>query len=72
MPGRQVDDSRYRLFARDAVGVLRHNGIYLCSGCQMNFTGTSEWRGDEGEVDLAYVRELHLAATPTRSGLPPA
>jgi hypothetical protein len=37
----------------------------------MNFTGTSEWRGDEGEVDLVSVRELHLAATPTRPGPPP-
>lgn len=52
--------------------MLKHNGSYQCSGCQMNFTRTSEWRGDEGEVDLASVRELHLAATATRSGLPPA
>ena len=37
--------SYHRLFTRDGAGVLRPNGTYKCSGCKLNFTQYSDWRG---------------------------
>jgi hypothetical protein len=34
----------HRLFARDDSGQLRPTGQYRCSGCQIQFAQTSQWR----------------------------
>lgn len=69
---RQCGSTNYRrLFARNASGALSHNGKYQCSGCQMNFTRTSEWRGGGEEGGLASVPDLHRAAMHTHLGLAP-
>lgn len=69
---RQCGSTNYhRLFARDATGVLRHNGIYQCSGCQLNFTRASEWRGITMDA-VASVSDLHHAPMQSRQGIAPA
>lgn len=69
---RQCGSTNYRRsFARDGAGVLRHNGSYQCSGCQMNFTRAAEWRGGELEGNQESVPDLHRAAAQTRPGLAP-
>ena len=62
----------HRLFARDAAGVLRHNGSFKCSGCQVNFTQASEWRGTTMDGDLASVTDLHRMAPQALPGMAPA
>jgi hypothetical protein len=58
------------LFARDAAGVLRHNGSYQCSGCQQSFTRASEWRAVTMD-GAASVAGLHRDAMQAQSGLAP-
>lgn len=58
----------YRLFARDAAGVLRPNGSYQCSGCQLNFTQASQWRSATMDVEQASVPNLHRTAMQTHPG----
>jgi hypothetical protein len=41
-----------RLFARDGSGLLRHNGLHQCSGCQLSFSQASQWRAAAGRGDL--------------------
>lgn len=66
---RQCGSTNYhRLFARDGSGVLRHNGSYQCSGCQMNFTRVAEWRGGAFRGNPMFVPDLAPAATNDRSG----
>jgi DNA-directed RNA polymerase subunit RPC12/RpoP len=63
----------HRLFARDGTGALRPNGTYKCSGCKLNFTQFSEWRGATMESgDLAYLADLHHPAAQTFPGMAPA
>lgn len=59
----------HRLIARDAAGVIRHNGSYQCSGCQLNFTQPAEWRTAPMGGDLASVPERKRAAMQDRPGL---
>ncbi len=61
---RQCGSTNYhRLFARDGGGVLRHNGRYQCSGCQVNFTRASEWRGVAlGPDERVVMPEIQKAA----------
>jgi hypothetical protein len=71
---RQCGSTNYhRVFARDGSGVLRNNGRFQCSGCQLNFTQASEWRGvamdPSGQV---CAPEMHLPAMRTLPGSAPA
>ena len=61
---RQCGSTNYhRLFARDGGGVLRHNGLYQCSGCQLSFTRAAEWRGFLlGLDERAITPEVQKAA----------
>lgn len=62
----------HQLFARDGGGVLRHNGSYQCSGCQLTFTRAAEWRSIEIEdADLTAVTGLHHARVQNPIGLNP-
>ncbi len=70
---RQCGSTNYhRLFARDAAGVLRPNGSFKCSGCQLKFTQASEWRGNPTAGDLASVTDLHRIAQHALPGMAPA
>ena len=62
----------HRLFARDAAGVLRPNGSFKCSGCQLNFTQASEWRGTTMAGDLSSVTDRHRMALQDLPGMAPA
>jgi hypothetical protein len=59
-----------QVIERDAEGAMRPCGLYRCTGCEIVFSTTREWRdGPSSPSALSSPRAYSLDATPTGPGL---